>query len=148
MCHSRESGNPVFLHKCWIPAFITVGFGSWPFAGKYLQISGAWVGTIMIASTLPITALCSLNGMRTTNISVKAIIVLILAGVLNGITLWIYLVKTADPNIPTSIFIVSVTLLISLLSLMLDWGINYQIPDTRQFVGIAMAIGAVILLAK
>lgn len=131
-----------------IGVLIAAAFVGWPIVGSYSKISGPWVSVIVFLSgTLSVTIL-SMKQLETSTLSAKGIILLTLAGAINGIAVYFYTKKIADPAIHTASLIILVSVSMAVLAPLLDWMIKGSTPDLKQICGFAMATGAIYLLSK
>lgn len=129
--------------------FIAFGFVSWPIIGSYSRVCGGWVGTVVIISTAITVAMFSLR--QLSNISVpnsKAMILLIIAGIINGLAVYIYSSKVADVTVPTAEFVVIVSIFMVVIAPLLNWLLNSAVPNFYQTLGFAFAIAAIYFLSK
>lgn len=123
-------------------------FVFWPALAKYSQASGAWVNTIVIIGSAiggVGLAYSSLRGqpVPTSN----ALLILLVAGILNGAAVYFYAMKVSDPQIPTAIFVMTVTIAMLVVAPMFDYVLNGNTLSIRQGAGLGMAILAIFLLA-
>ncbi len=129
--------------------FIAIAFIGWPIVGKYSGASGAWIGTIMLIATTLVTGTLSLKEMaRSSFPPTKAVAMLIAAGMMNGLAVYLYARKSSSPTVSTATFIVTVTVLMIVFAPILDWLFNGSIPSTRKVFGFACAAFSVYLLSR
>lgn len=132
-----------------VAAFVAIVFVAWPILGKYSKASGAWVGSIVMLGTALVTiALYSRQLTSTPFPPAKAIFILLGAAALNGIGVFLYAAKAADPMTPTGIFLVVTSLLGIVACGFLDWAVNGAVPTLRQIGGFAFAAVAIYLMGK
>lgn len=130
-------------------AVIAFAFAAWPLLGKEARVSGAWMSVIVMAGSAITVALASASRLTGGAPSGRAWGFLGAAAIANGLAVYLYASKAADPTVPTGPFLVVVSVVqvaaIPLLVWMLPGG---QAPTLRQAAGFAMAAAAVYLLAK
>ncbi len=130
---------------------ISFCFAVWPVVSKYSGAQGAWVGVIVAVGSASATFILSFLSRQITTLqspSIKAIVILVTAGVLNGIAFYFYSLKIADPKISTAAFMTIVAILMIVMASILDWALNGVIPDTQKTFGYCFAATAVYLLIK
>jgi len=69
-------------------------------------------------------------------------------GMVNGLAGYIYAVKVADQNIPTAMFVITVSVLMVMMVPFVDWLLNGSVISPKQWIGILIAIIAIILIKK
>ena len=132
-----------------LAVLIALGFTSWPIAGNYLKACSGWVGTIVMMATAVVVALLSIKQFSTVPaLNVKAILLLIIVGIINGVSVYLYSVKVADATIPTAAFMVTVSILMAVSAPFLNWIINSAVPNPQQVVGFGLAAAAIYFLGK
>ena len=98
--------------------FIAIGIGfafiAWPIIGKSTQVAGVWLAVIASAATT-ITVVLYSGRSFTALPSIKSILIIFCAGILNGIALYYYVKKATDPEIATAVFVVLVSVLMSVM---------------------------------
>ncbi len=130
-------------------ALIAFAFAAWPLLGKEARVSGAWMSVlVMVGSALTVT-LASASRLTGGLPTGRALGFLGAAAVANGLAVYLYASKAADPTVPTAAFLVVVSVVqvaaIPLLAWVLPGG---QAPTLRQAAGFVCAAVAVYLLAK
>jgi drug/metabolite transporter (DMT)-like permease len=131
-----------------IALVIAVGFAGWPIIGRYSQASGVWIGTFVMAGTTVVMALLSGRQLAVSVPSPRAFAVLAVAAALNGLGVYLYSFRAADPAVPIGLFVVVVAVLTIVAAPMLDWALHGAVPSPRQMAGILCAAGAVYLLGR
>lgn len=131
-----------------IALFIAFGFATWPIIGKYSQASGAWVGTVAAVMTSLVVVVMSCQKLTAPFPTTKAWLLLVFAGALNGVACYVYAVKTADPAVPSGIFVVCVAVLLAVCAALLDWALNGSVPTLRQITGFICAGASIYLLGR
>jgi len=130
-------------------AFIALGFVSWVIVGSYSKASAGWVGTIVMGFTAIVVALLSGKQLMSGQLpGMKAITYLVIAGVINGIAVYLYSLKATSPLIPTGVFVVIVSVLMAVFAPCVDWILNSKILSLQQGVGVCFAVLSIYLLAK
>lgn len=126
---------------------IAAVYAVWPIIGKYSGASGAWISSLVVIGTLLSTGGLSYVGLTEGRFpTIKAIILLIIIGIVNGAAVYFYSMKTSDPNISTGAFIVLVTIFMVVMAPFLDLAFNGSAISLRQWGGIVVAAVAVYLL--
>lgn len=126
---------------------IAIGFTAWPIVGKYSGASGAWIGVITLGGATMVIALLSIKDMVTFP-TTKAMAMLAIAAIANGIAAYAYTSKITDPAIQASVFVVTVSVCMAITTPLIDWCLNGTIPGTHKMAGFAVAILAIYLLGK
>jgi len=72
---------------------------------------------------------------------------LLLAGLVNGVAVYFYAVKAADPQVPTGPFIMTLIVLMVMLTPLFNYLLNGDVLSVRQWLGLGMALLAIFLLA-
>jgi hypothetical protein len=134
-----------FVTILWA-AFIAGSYASWPILGKWSGAPGAWVGTIVVAATIIPVASLSAKSMAQVPIGAKAFFILLVAGIINGIAVYVYGMKSSSKDVPTNSFIMAVSILFFLWVPVIDWLVNRKVLVTRQMIGVMLAIGAIYFL--
>ncbi len=128
-------------------AGIAATFVAWPVIGKYSGASGAWIGIIVVAGSLVTTAIFGLKELTSGPMfTLKALVLLVMAGLLNGAAVYYYSVKATSTAIPTGVFIVTMSIMMVIFAPILDWLLNGNALSIRQCAGIAAAVVAIYLL--
>jgi hypothetical protein len=130
-------------------AFVACAFAAWPLLGKQSRVTGAWMSVaVMAGSTLTVTLL-SLTRLASLPALGHRWWWLGGAAAANGLAVYVYASRAADPLVPTAAFLVTVAVLqiaaIPLLTWLLPGG---TLPSPRQSVGFILAAVAVYLLAR
>jgi len=129
--------------------FIAFGFVGWTIIGSYSRACGSWIGTIVMLSTAAAVAL--LSSKQLINVVApngKAWILLLVAGVINGVAVYLYSNKIADITVPTAAFVVTVSILMVVIAPFLNWLINGAVPNYHQTLGFGFAAIAIYFLSK
>ena len=127
--------------------FIALGYVCWPIVGKRVGAPGVWMGTIInfcgLVCMLALSSRQLLNGPMVTT---KAILALVAVGIFNGAAVYVYSLKTTDPQINTGVFIVLISILLTTLAPLVDGLLNATMPSAKQFAGIALGPIAIYLI--
>ncbi len=127
---------------------IATGFVGWGMLGKYSQANSGWVGTIAMTATAAIVAALSIKDLQVGTPNIKIILLIVTAGLINGVAAWLYSIKITDPLTPTAAFMASVFIFMVILAPAFDWILNGATPTANQIVGYVLAIVAIIFLNK
>ncbi|MCK4553695.1 hypothetical protein KAU19_01910 [Candidatus Parcubacteria bacterium] len=129
--------------------FIAFGFVSWVIVGSYSKLSAGWVGTIvMFSTTIAVALLFGKQLVSGPLPGIRPIIYLIIAGVINGIGVYLYSSKATDPSISTGVFIVTVCVSMAVFAPLIDWILNGRILSLQQGTGVFFAVIAIYFLTK
>ncbi len=126
-------------------------FAGWPVVSKYSGAPGVWVGVIVTIGGALATLTFSFLSKQMSVLqlpSIKAIVILVIAGALNGTAFYFYSLKVADPKISTAVFITIVAILMTVIAPLLDWALNGVVPNLQKTFGYAFAALAIYLLIK
>jgi drug/metabolite transporter (DMT)-like permease len=126
---------------------IAFGFTTWPILGKFAKTTGSWTGTIALGTSAIMAAFLFRREFISPPTE-KAFIILVIAGIINGIAVYFYAKKATDPEISTAVFLVIVSVFMTVWAPLIDWGLNGAMPNFRQAAGFICAVGAVYLLSK
>ncbi len=125
--------------------FIATGFVSWTIIASYSKVAGGWVGVIVAAATSVMLGLCSTREiMNTPPPSGKALQILVVAGLVNGLAVYLYAQRIANPNVTT--FVVTVSVLMVVCTPAIDWLINGNGLTGRQMIGFTLAAASIYLI--
>ena len=129
--------------------FIAIGFTGWPIIGKYSNMNSGLISIFVGVSTAVTVAIISarqLGGIGSMNI--KPLAFLVVAGIINGIAFQLYSNKIADASVSTAAFMITVSILMSVVAPALSWLLNGTIPNNNQLIGFGFAIITVYFLSK
>jgi len=73
---------------------------------------------------------------------------ILIAGIINGIAVYLYSSKTTDPHISTGIFIVTVCVSMAVFAPLIDWILNSKTLSLQQGMGVLFAALSIYLLTK
>jgi drug/metabolite transporter (DMT)-like permease len=127
--------------------FIALGFTIWPILGRYLQIGGAWTVTIITTASTLVTIFFVRRGLTPVP-PLKSAVILIAAGVVNGIAMYLYIGKTSNQKMSTAAFMVMVSVFMVTCAPIIDWGLNGTSPDHYKILGFICAACAIYLLSR
>jgi len=132
-----------------IALFIAFGFVGWPIVGSYSRVCGGWVGTVVLTSTAITVAMFSFRQLNSIPVpNTKAMILLLVAGIINGLAVYLYSSKITDTNVPAAVFVVMVSILMVVVAPLLNWLLNDAVPNFQQTLGFGFAIVAIYFLSK
>lgn len=134
------------LKDLFLAVFIASGFVAWPIIGKFSNVGGGMVGTLVLSTSAIVIAMLSAKQFSLGLLSVRTLAMLCIAGVINGIAVFLYAGKTSDPAIQTGIFIVIISVLMVVIGPLLDWIINGSTLSSKQAIGLVFAIVAIYLV--
>ena len=125
---------------------ISSAYVLWPIIGKYSQVSGTWVTSLILFFTAVGGGLCALPGMRSEELpSAKGIAILAAAGLINGIAAYFYSMKTTDQSVPTGNFIVAVVVGMLVMGTIFSYFLNGEPITVRKVLGLGAAVLAAYL---
>ncbi len=121
---------------------------AWPIIARFSGVGGAWTGTIVFAVTFGTLAIWSLVSGQFGHqaISRNAILILVFAGLLNGIGCYLYSEKVTDPSIPAGVFVALVSISSVLAASLLSIPILGVGLTLKQWAGVAAGVVAIALL--
>jgi len=128
---------------------VAAAFVAWPNLGKALGVSGGLVAFIVIVVGLVVITATSwkdIAGLPT--IGMKALIWILIVAILNGLAIYLYAEKAADPKVVTGMFMVTVLILQMTFAPFADWIVTGSIPNPKQIAGLGLAIVAMWLITK
>jgi drug/metabolite transporter (DMT)-like permease len=123
-------------------ALIALAFVTWPIVGKYSGADSGWVGTLASLGTLLVVAVSS-RRMLAVPPRGRIILILLVAGIINGIGVYFYSMKTSDPQIQTAIFMVLTAIMMVIVIPIMDWALNgtsFNIYQVAAFGTAALTI--------
>lgn len=138
---------PSYLYSA---ALIAFGMVSWPLLAKVSNTPAAWVTTLVLIGTLVGNLAVGWNDMvKSPLFSSWSFVIMMIAGVVNGIAVYYYGAKSADPTIPTWVFVASINIMMVVFATLLGSVIAWSFPTPRQFTGIILAgIGIYLIAGK
>ncbi len=138
---------PSYLYPA---ALIAFGMVSWPLMAKVSNTPAAWVTTLVLIGTLIGNLVVGWNDMvKSPLFSMWSFGIMMVAGVVNGIAVYYYGAKSADPTIPTWALVASINILMVGFAALLGSAISWSFPTLRQFAGIILAgIGIYLIAGK
>jgi drug/metabolite transporter (DMT)-like permease len=128
---------------------IAFGFVGWPIIGSYSRAHGSWIGMLAISSTA--LAFAGLSFRQLINVvppNTKAIVLLLVAGIINGGAVYLYTAKIADTTVPTAAFVVIVSIFMVIVAPLLNWMLNSAVPSFQQGLGFLLAMAAIYFLKQ
>lgn len=135
----------------FVTSFIGLSFIAWAIFAKYLGFHGAWANVVVTLGT-GIIALCiSRFYIVAQNLPappLKSILILFCVAMVNGYAVSLYARNVANPEIPTAIFMVMVSVFMVIWAPILDYALNGATPSVRHIFGYVCAMGAIYLLTK
>lgn len=129
-------------------AAIALAFVAWPILSSKSGAPGAWIGLLILIGSTIGTALVGTRDIIASPLPVwKAVGIVVAAGIVNGIAVYYYGLKAADPAIPTGLFVTTMVVFMALFAPVVDWLVKGATLSTQQMVGIALA-GVALYLIK
>jgi len=131
-----------------VAILISLIFTSWPILAKYSGAHFAWVNLIIYAGGLTAVGIMGAKRLATEAITTKAVIILVVISIINGLAVWFYTIKATDKEINTSLFMVTSSLSAIIIAPILNLFINHETLNNKQWVGVIMATIVVWLMKK
>lgn len=127
-------------HIAWA-CLIAAMFSQWPIVSKATGTHGLWVAVLVIIGTaiggmVPIVP--KLHTLPTPTL--KAALIVVAAGVVNGVAMYFYPVRVNDPMIPTGPFVTASIAAMVIASILFTALLEWQLPSLRLVAG-ALVIG-------
>ena len=130
------------------PGLIALGMVAWPILGKYSRATGPWVGFLVMSGAAIVLALFArMQGQfgRETFPAANNLILLALAGALNGLAMYFYTARTSS-QIQTGKYVVLVAMLVIVEAPFVDLLLNKAWLTPRQLAGVGCGIASIYLL--
>ena len=136
--------------KTFLVAFFAATAGvAWPSLGKVLRINGGLVACIVLIVAVMVVCIMSHKDIaKLPTLSVNTLTWVIAISVANGLAIYAYAEKAADPNVRTGIFLVTIFILQVCIAPFGDWLITVSTLTLRQIAGLGLAIPGMWLLAN
>ena len=115
---------------------------------KYSGATFAWVNFIIYLGGLTSVSVMGYGHLTKEHISVKAVIVLVIVSLINGLAVWFYTVKAVDKEINTALFMITVSLVGLISAPILNLVINGETLTAKQWVAALLSIVVIWLLKK
>lgn len=136
---------PSYLYSA---ALIAFGMVSWPLLAKVSNTPAAWVTTLVLIGTLIGNLAVGWNDMvKSPLFNSWSFGIMMVAGLVNGIAVYYYGAKSADPAIPTWVFVASINIMMVVFAAVLGSIAGWSLPTPRQFSGIILAGVGIYLIA-
>lgn len=134
---------------------ISAVFAGWPVLARWAGTSGAWMGTLVMFGSALITAACSSRQLIDGPVlTMKVFWILLGLGALNGLAVYIYSIKAADPEVPIGVFLMTIFILMIVEAPLIEWIFNnkmelklFPFRDIRSIAGLFLSLGGVYLLS-
>lgn len=129
--------------------FIAIVYDTWGLLGKYTGATGPWMSAIVFLGTfIGAFAMSAPGVMSSPAPSLGGVALLLLAGILNGVAVYVASVKMVDPSIPSAIFFITLLVLMVVLTPFISWLLNGETLTPRQWLGVLVACLAIYLLVR
>lgn len=130
-----------------LATIIASGFVAWPIIGNYSGAGGGWISTVVGAGTAAVIVLLSMKELASSSPpALNEFLLLTIAGVLNGGMVYLYAIKTADKTTSPAIFMVTVSILMTICAPLFSWALSGAAPTGRQMAGFGLATVTIYLL--
>lgn len=128
---------------------VALAFAAWPLLGRESRVSGAWMAFVVMGGSAVLIAMLSASQLSTAVPSGRAWWLLAAAALVNGVAVYVYAARAADPTVPTASFLVMVSVVQVTAIPLIAWAMPGGLaPTLRQAAGFVCAAAAVYLLAK
>lgn len=135
---------PPYLYSA---ALIALAFASWPILANASKTPAAWVGILVLIGTVIGNLAVGLKDLRMSPFfTLESLTIMLVAGIVNGVAVYFYGAKSADPAIPTWVFVASINVLMVVSALVLSSVITWSLPSLRQVAGVILAGIAIYLI--
>lgn len=126
------------------------GFALWPIVGKYSGASGGWFITIVSVGTLAVVGAFSAKELvRIDPPEPKAIMWLLIAGLFNGLSCYLYSARIEElDKTQTAPFVNFVVVCIVILAPVFSFFLNDSLPTRNQLIGFVLIILGVCFFAR
>ena len=132
-----------------LAAFVAAAYTAWPNLSKALRISGGLVAVIVVAVALVVVLLISHRDLaQVAAIPIGSHIWVIAFAIANGLAIYVYANKAADPSVSTGMLLATVFILQMFFAPLADWFVNGAVPTIRQCFGLGMAASGIWLLVR
>lgn len=143
------SNSLLTLENALTTVFIALSYSAWGFFGKYLNVGGGWLASVVCLATLFAVTLLSVGDIANSHVpSLRSLGLLFVAGFANGVACILASRMMVRPDIPSAIFMVTITVLMVIISPLMGWVMHGENFVPRQWVGIAVIIVGILLLQK
>ena len=129
--------------------FIALSYLSWPLIGKTMGVNSAWLVTlVMIGTALAVSILSLTRGelVKTAAPHPKALAVIVIAALANGLAAYLSAKICTNPTVPTGIYLATLSILMVISGALLGLFLLKEPLTLIQCIGIAFGVVAVILL--
>lgn len=129
---------------------VAASFASWPILAGISKVPAAWVGILVLIGSVIGNVIVGLKDMRASSLfTLEGLGIMIVAGIVNGVGVYYYGAKSADPAIPAWIFVATVNISMVVLALFLGSITTWSFPSWRQVAGASLAgIGIYLIAVK
>jgi len=135
-----------------LSAFIAASFVGWPNLAKPLGLKpGISIFIVLAAAIIIVIALAhkdiaNIGSIRT--MPIRPLLVLLLVAIANGFATYLCAIISADTNTQTGTFLTGLIVLQIAFALVFDWFINHNRPSNLQYLGLALIVPVMWLLAQ
>lgn len=135
-----------------LSAFIGASFVGWPYLSKPFGLKpGLSLFVVLVVALIVLAVLASkdiaqIGVLRSLPLRTLCLLLTIVAA--NGVATYLCAVKAADPGSQTGIFLTGVIVFQIAFALVYDWLINHNRPGHLQYLGLALIVPVMWLLAQ
>jgi len=124
-------------------------FAGWPIVASKAQASGAWIGVLVGCGSIVPSLLIGFGRRELADgMTGRDTLLLIGAGIFNGLGFYLYSKKVADTTIPTAQFVTTISVCMVLVAPLIGWAVKGDVPTLRQGLGYGVGAVAIWLLSK
>lgn len=132
-----------------LAVFVAAAYVAWPNLAKPMGIKPGVVPFVVIIVAFFVTLIMApkdIAEIRT--ISPTKLTILIAFSIANGVAIYLFAAKAADPKVQTGMFLVTVFILEVVFAPIVDYTINRVKPSGIQFAGLTLAPVVMWMLAQ
>jgi len=145
--HCNKKRRNVDTRTLCLAVFISASYGAWPNLAKPLQVKPGIVTFVIIVVALLVLIIRSPEEISAiATIPGKALVIITLAALANGLAICFYADTAANKNIQTGTFLVTIYILNILFAPAFDWLATGTRPCNSQYLGLALAVPVIYLL--
>ncbi len=120
-------------------AGIALAFVAWPILGSKSGVPGAWMGILILVGSVIGNAIVGTKDIIESPLFTwKAFGIVIAAGIVNGIAVYYYGAKSADPNIPTGVFVTTMVVCMAAFAPFIDYLVKGTTISLQQILGVTI----------
>ncbi|MCK4540270.1 hypothetical protein KAU09_03910 [Candidatus Parcubacteria bacterium] len=143
-----------FISLLCYSSFIALGFSGWAIAGNFSGANAAWVGSVMVVGAgMIVPVLSAKKLLYQSPPGLLSILILVIASVVNAAAVHMYagkvnLLKPVQTGITAGIFVATVSILMVVFGVLLDFLLNHKTISTSQMCGVGTAVLTIFLMSR